>query len=250
MEKIEFFVIRIPDTGSLHDAVRLIAEAGVTITRCHFNRSIDPKTAFFSVRGTPEGCLRATGMLNNYGYLQNEIKYPNSIRFTVIVPDIPGTLHTILTILDSYKGEISSLSFDDRGKNPDQLSIATRVRDPCTTERMIADIGKKYSVEIDGYDCSDDETDGSLFYIRYAERIKKILGENCDPFLLDLLNQFSHIAQQLTEFGEEYEETLDQILLNGKRIIETCGEDFYADVQKIQVKEEVWLYCFQLPCGG
>ena len=250
MGKFEFFIIRIPDTGSLHDAVRIIAEAGITITRCHFNRSIDPKTAFFSVSGTAEGCLRATDMLTRGGYLQTEIRYPTSIRFTVIVPDIPGTLHEILTILDTYKAEISSLSFDNRGQNPDRLWVAIRVRDPCLTERMITDLGGRYTVEIDGYDSGDDETDGSLFYIRYAERVKQILGENSDPYLLNLLNQFSHIAQQLTEYGEEYEETLEQILQNGKRISETCGKGFYADVQKILVKEGIWLYCFQLPCGG
>ena len=60
----EFFVIRIPDTGSLHEAVRIIADAGITITRCHYTRSIDPRTAFFSVQGRPDGCTRAQEALS------------------------------------------------------------------------------------------------------------------------------------------------------------------------------------------
>jgi glyoxylase-like metal-dependent hydrolase (beta-lactamase superfamily II) len=246
----EFFIIRIPDTGSLHDAVRIIADAGITITRCHFNRSIDPKTSFFSVRGTADGCQRATHALSERGYLQTEIRYPKSIRFTVIVPDIPGTLHRILTTLDCCKAEITLLSFDNRGTNPDRLSVAVRACDPCQTERMLDEIGSRYSIEIDEYDCGDDEADGSLFYIRYAERVREILGENSNPHLISLLNQFSHIAQQLTEYGEEYEDTLEQILQNGRRLAETCGNGFYADVQKIPVREGVFLYCFQLPGGG
>ena len=248
--KKEFFIIRIPDTGSLQEAVWIIAETGITITRCHYNRSIDPRTAFFSARGTSEACLRAKDALSHKGYLQTEISYPKSVRFTVIVPDIPGTLHRILTILDKYKAEIISLSFDNRGKNPDRLLVAVRVREPCQTEKLLEEIEGQYSVEIEGYDCGDDESDGSLFYLRYAERVREILGETGDPYLLDLLNQFSYIAQQLTEYGQEYEATLEQILQNGRRLAETCGPGFFADVQRIPVREGIWLYCFQLPGGG
>ncbi len=248
--KNEFFIIRIPDTGSIHEAVQVIADAGITITRCHFNRSIDPKTAFFSVRGSAQGCIRAKEALLHQGYLQSEISYPKSIRFTIIVPDIPGTLHRILTIFDNYKAEISSLEFDRRGKNPDRLLVALRVRDLCLNEQLLDDIQAHYSLEIEGYDCGDDESDGSLFYLRYAERVREILGETSDPHLLDLLNQFSHIAQQLTEFGEGYETTLEQILQNGRRLAETVGPGFFADVQKIEIRQGTWLYCFQLPGGG
>lgn len=248
--KNEFFIIRIPDTGSIHEVVRIIADAGITITRCHFNRSIDPKTAFFSARGSPEGCQRATGALSQKGYLQSEISYPKSIRFTVVVPDIPGTLHRILMILDQYKAEITSLSFDSRGKNPDQLYVAVRVHNTPPTGELLGAIKAHYDLVIDGYDCGDDESDGCLFYQRYAERVRAILGDRGDPYLVDLLNQFSHIAQQLTEYGEEYEETLEQILQNGRRLAETTGAGFFADVQKIQVTHDIWLYCFQLPGGG
>ncbi|MDD1730384.1 MAG: MBL fold metallo-hydrolase [Methanospirillum sp.] len=246
----EFFIIRIPDTGSIHEAVRIIADAGITVTRCHFNRSIDPKTAFVSVRGSSDGCHRAMQALSEQGYLQSEIRYPKSIRFTVIVPDIPGTLHRILMILDNYKAEITSLAFDNRGKNPDRLSIAVRVRDTSQTEELLDAIRAHYQLEIDGYDCGDDESDGCLFYQRYAERVRAILGETADPYLVDLLNQFSHIAQQLTEYGEEYETTLEQILQNGRRLAETSGDGFFADVQKIPITNGIWLYCFQLPGGG
>ena len=246
----EFFVIRIPDTGSLHEAVRIIADAGITITRCHYTRSIDPRTAFFSVQGRPDGCTRAQEALSRMGYLLTGIRYPRSVRFTVIVPDIPGTLHRILTILDRHQAEISSLAFDNRGKNPDRLAVAVRVRDPGMTEMVLDEIRAEYTLEIDGYDCGEDERDKSLFYLRFAEQVRDILGETADPYLLDLLNQFSHIAQQLTEYGEEYEQTLTRILHNGRRLAETSGDGFYADVQKIAVKEDVWLYCFQLPGGG
>ncbi|MGV8110062.1 MBL fold metallo-hydrolase [Methanospirillum sp.] len=249
-DRTEFFIIRIPDTGSLLDAVRLIASSGLTITRCHFNRSLDPVTAFFSVSGDESDCRKGEQALLEEGYLQTTVTYPRSIRFTIIVPEIPGTLHRILTILDSYQAEISSLSFDNRGRYPDRLHVMLRVRKPSRTEELIQAIRSEYAVEIEGYDCGDSCDDGSLFYVRYAARVNEILDNLEDPHILELLHQFSHLAQQLTEYGKEYQDVLEQILLNGKRLKETTGDGFYADVQKISISDTVTLYCFQLPGGG
>lgn len=249
-DRNEFFVIRIPDTGSLHQAVGIIASSGLSITRCQFNRSIDPVTAFFSVSGDEKGYQKGTAALLEGGYLQTTVTYPRSIRFTVIVPEIPGTLHHILTILDTYKAEINSLSFDNRGRYPDRLQISLRVRNSSKTEELLDAINLGYQVEREGYDYGDSGDDGSLFYVRYAARVSEIIGDSEDPYLLDLLNQFSHIAQQLTEYGKEYQDVLEQILLNGKRLKETTGDGFYADVQMIDVTDSITLFCFQLPGGG
>ncbi len=245
----QYYILRIPDTGSLHQAVKIIATSGLTVTRCQYNRSIDSVTAFFSVRGPEEACLKAAGILRDEGYLQTTIRYPMSIRFTVFVPEIPGTLDRILTILDHYRTEILSLSFDNRGKSPDQLQIGIRVRDPAKTGELLERIRAQYRVEVVVFDCGEEEADGCLFYLRYAEKVRSIIGETDDPYLLDLLIQFSHIAQQLTEYGKEYEDVLDQILQNGKRLIETSGAGFYADVQKISLPG-IDLFCFQPPGGG
>lgn len=249
-DRNEFFVIRIPDTGSILDAVRIIASSGLTITRCHFNRSLDPVTAFFSVSGDEAACVSGARALLDAGYLQTSVTYPRSIRFTIIVPEIPGTLHRILSILNQYHAEISSLSFDNRGRYPDRLHVMLRVRKPAITEEMIQTIQREYPVEIEGYDCGDSCDDGSLFYVRYAARVSEILDDKEDPHILELLHQFSHIAQQLTEYGKEYQDALEQILQNGIRLKETTGEGFYADVQKITVTDTVTLFCFQLPGGG
>ncbi|MDD1725039.1 MAG: MBL fold metallo-hydrolase, partial [Methanospirillum sp.] len=249
-DRNEFFIIRIPDTGSLHQAVGIIASSGLSIIRCQYNRSIDPLTAFFSVSGDEEGYRKGTAALLEDGYLQTTVTYPRSIRFTVIVPEIPGTLHRILSILDAYKAEINSLSFDNRGRYPDRLQVSLRVRNSSKTEDLLDTINSEYPVEREGYDCGDSGDDGSLFYVRYAARVSEIIGDSEDPYLLDLLNQFSHIAQQLTEYGKEYQDVLEQILLNGKMLKETTCDGFYADVQKIGVTDTITLYCFQLPGGG
>jgi len=246
----EFFIIRIPDTGSIQDVVGIIASSGLNITRCQFNRSIDPVTAFFSVSGDETGYEKATKTLLEKGYLQTSVIYPKRIRFTINVPQIPGTLHNILNILKKFQVEICNLSFDNRGRYPDRLQISMRVMSSSKTEELITALRAEYDVEEEGYDCGDSRDDGSLFYVKYAAGVREIIGDQEDPNLLALLNQFSHIAQQLTEYGKEYQDVLEQILLNGKQLKETTGSGFYADVQKIRVTEDITLYCFQLPGGG
>ncbi|NLV26687.1 MAG: MBL fold metallo-hydrolase [Methanomicrobiales archaeon] len=252
-DKKEFFIIRIPDTGSLLEAVHVIASTGLTITRCHYNRSLDPDTAFFSVSGDEKACTDGTQALLDMGYLQTTIAYPKNIRFTIIVPEIPGTLHHILKILNQFQAEISLISFDNRGRYPDSLHVMLRVRNAVMIEELINEIRNTYSVEIDGYDCGDSCEDGSLYYVKYATRVRDILQnpeDPEDPHILNLLNQFSHLAQQLTEYGKEYQDALDHILQNGLHLKSTTGKNFCADVQKIFVTDTLTLYCFQLPGGG
>lgn len=249
-DRNEFFIIRIPDTGSILEAVHIIASAGLTITRCHYNRSLDPDTAFFSVSGNDDGYKKGARVLSDKRYLQKTITYPRNIRFTIKVPEIPGTLHNILTILNRYHAEINSLSFDNRGRYPDLLQVTLRVRESEKIEDLIEEIQSTYPVEIDGYDCGDSCDEGSQFYVRYAARVSEILQISDEPHLLKLLNQFSHLAQQLTEYGKEYQDTLEQILQNGIRLKETTNDGFYADVQIFKISDTLTLYCFQLPGGG
>lgn len=249
-DRKEFFVIRIPDTGSLHDVAGIIASSGLNITRCQYNRSIDPVTAFFSVSGDDNGYEKAAMALLKDGYLQTSVAYPRSIRFTIIVPQIPGTLNRILKIFNRFQAEVSILSFDNRGRYPDRLQVSLRVRSSSPTDELISAIRSEYQVEVEGYDCGDSCNDDSLFYVRYAARVRDIIGEQEDPYLLELLNHFSYIAQQLTEYGKEYQDVLEQILLNGKHLNDTTGSGFYADVQKIKVIDTITLFCFQLPGGG
>jgi glyoxylase-like metal-dependent hydrolase (beta-lactamase superfamily II) len=42
----------------------------------------------------------------------------------------------------------------------------------------------------------------------------------------------------------------ENILKVGECLNRTSGENFYADVQRVRIKEDMELFCFQPPCGG
>ncbi len=244
-----FFVLKIPDSGSLYDATVITASAGLIITRCQYNRSVDPSTAFFSVKGKEQECNFAEHLLSDKGYILSTLRYPKNISFTAIISEKSETFEEILRIVNKFHAKITSMSYNTSGKTPDHLQISIRVRDETKTDNLLDEIRRIYPVELTDFDCSNDETDKSLFYLDYINQIKKITGITDEKILSDLLNQFTHLAQQLTEHGREYEDALNQILKNGYRLIETSKKGFFADIQKITL-DGIDLYCFQLPGGG
>lgn len=50
--------------------------------------------------------------------------------------------------------------------------------------------------------------------------------------------------------GQDPRVVFQSILSTGKSLRDTTGQGFYADVQEVQVSDQVILHCFQLPCGG
>jgi glyoxylase-like metal-dependent hydrolase (beta-lactamase superfamily II) len=80
--------------------------------------------------------------------------------------------------------------------------------------------------------------------------LRQIIDEADDEFVLGLLHDIDHIAQELTNLGENPKEVFANILLTGRTIKQTTGKQFYTDVQRIELAKEMELFCFQLPCGG
>ena len=64
------------------------------------------------------------------------------------------------------------------------------------------------------------------------------------------LHDINHIAQELSNLRKDPVEVFENILKIGDCLDRTSWENFYADVQRILIKNDVELFCFQLPCGG
>ncbi|NCC45354.1 MAG: AAA family ATPase, partial [Clostridia bacterium] len=100
---------------------------------------------------------------------------------------------------------------------------------------LITAIESEYAVEVDGYDCGDSCDDGSLFYVRYAARVSEILDDPEEPHLLGLLHQFSHLAQQLSDYGKEYQDVLEELNVRDRlgMVLHLLHKEMeVADVQK------------------
>ena len=89
-----------------------------------------------------------------------------------------------------------------------------------------------------------------MFYVRYAQAIRELIGDSEENFLLSFLADTNHIVQELMDRGNDPRKVFESVLLTGQTMWATTHEGFYADIQKFQITEKTTLFCFQMPCGG
>ena len=250
MEK-HSFIARVPDQpGSLHRAAEILTRYSGNINRIQFDRRIDPYTVFFEVTASEESYRRITEDLNALGYLQSSLQPLSFLKFYVTIPHRSGALSDFLEYTTSCKANIAFIDFDDKGRYPDRLTISLNLENSAGADRLLDQLKSRYRIEILEYDNSGLHLDDTVFYLRFAQNIREIIGESEDRFLMRLLGDINHIAQELMNLGQDPRQAFESVLVTGRTLKATTGSGFYADVQKIQAGKDITVYCFQPPCGG
>ena len=172
------------------------------------------------------------------------------LKIFVYLPHCAGALFEFLNHTTSCRANIAYIDFDDKGRHPDRLTISLNLEENEAADRLLDALRSKYRIEVIEYDNSGAHLDDTVFYLRFAQSIRDIIGDSPDDFLLPLLGDINHIVQELMALGESPKEVFESILTTGNSLKNTSGEHFYADVQHIVVSSSLDLYCFQPPCGG
>ena len=246
-----FFVTRIPDEpGSLEKAALVMKENGANINRVHYDHRIDPNTVFFEVTAGEESYNQVMNKLQEIGYLQTSLRPHSTIRFYIKIPNEPGALSEFLSVVTSSRANITELDFDDRSQRDDRLIVGLSLEDSSKIERLLERLRPRYTLEVIEYDETENNLDNTVFYLRLAHRIKTYAKNPDDRDLLAILADTNHIVQELAKTGKDPKEAFEKILCMGESLKGTLGPNFYADVQKVRLKEGSMLYVFQLPCGG
>ena len=245
------FIARVPDKpGSLHKAAEIIKRYDGNINRIQFDRRIDPFTVFFEMTAGESNYREIIRGLEALGYLQTSLKPLSFLKIFVYLPHRAGALFEFLNHITSCRANIAYIDFDDKGRHPDRLTISLNLEENEAADRLLDELRSKYRIEVIEYDNSGAHLDDTVFYLRFAQSIRDIIGDSPDDFLLPLLGDINHIVQELMALGESPKEVFESILTTGNSLKNTSGEHFYADVQHIVVNSGLDLYCFQPPCGG
>lgn len=122
------------------------------------------------------------------------------------------------------------IDFDDKGRHPDRFTVSLNLELRGIVDTLLNQLKSRYRIDILEYDTTGKHLHDTVFYVRYAQAVRDIIGESEEAFILSFLANTNHIAQELMEWG--------------------VGDRFYADVQKIRVTDTVTIFCFQVPCGG
>ena len=245
------FVAHMPDEpGSLHRAAEIIKQYDGNINRIQFDRRIDPGTVFYEVTATEESYRKIMDDLARIGYLQTSLVTLDFLKFCVYLPHRPGALYEFLSYITAAGANIALIDFDDKGRHPDRLTISLNLEQSKEIDRLLDELKSRYRLEIVEYDRTGRHLDDTVFYVRYAQAVRDLIGESEDAFLLSFLADSNHIAQELMDRGCNPHQVFDSVLATGRTMMETSGQGFYASVQQFEVAPGITLYCFQPPCGG
>ncbi len=240
-----------PDTpGSLHRAAEIIKKYEGNINRIQYDRRIDPATVFYEVTASKEAFREITRDLALIGYLQTSLKPANFLKFCVYLPHQPGALYEFLNITTSAGANIAFIDFDDKGRHPDRLTVSLNLEQSLVVDQLLNQLKSCYRLEILEYDTTGKHLDDTVFYVRYAQAIRELIGESEENFLLAFLADTNHIVQELMARGNDPRKVFESVLVTGQTLWATTRDRFYADVQKFQITEQCTLFCFQVPCGG
>lgn len=249
------FVAHMPDEpGSLHRAAGIIRQYGGNINRIQFDRRIDPGTVFYEVTADADAYRQIAADLAAIGYLQTSLATLDFLKFCVYIPHRPGALHEFLGHITTAGANIAQIDFDDKGRHPDRLTISLNLEQSKEIEHLLEGLKSRYRLEIIEYDKTGRHLDDTVFYVRYAQEVRDLIGdsigESGDAFLMSFLADTNHIAQELMDRGCNPRQVFDSVLATGRTMNATTGPHFYASVQQFEVAPGITLFCFQPPCGG
>jgi glyoxylase-like metal-dependent hydrolase (beta-lactamase superfamily II)/ACT domain-containing protein len=240
-----------PDTpGSLHRAAEIIKKYEGNINRIQYDRRIDPATVFYEVTTSEKAFRKITADLSAIGYLQTSLKPLNFLKCCIYLPHQPGALYEFLNFTTSVGANIAFIDFDDKGRHPDRLTVSLNLDQASVVDHLLDLLKSRYRLEILEYDTTGKHLDDTVFYFRYAQAIRELIGESEEEFLLSFLADTNHIVQELMDRGNDPRKVFDSVLLTGETMGATTQEKFYADVQKFDITQQSTLFCFQMPCGG
>lgn len=245
------FIARVPDEpGALHRVAELLGAYAVNINRIQYDHRIDRHTVFFEVTGPADGYARVLAELETLGYLQTRLPTLRLLTLYVWLPHRPGGLFGFLQEVTDAGANIVAIDFDDHGIHPERVELTLNLSESTAIEALLDRLKARYRLEVVEYDPTTRRLDDTIYYVRLAEQIRELIGDADDRFLLCLLQDINHVVQELQHRGRDPAKTFETCLAAGRRLRETQGDGFFADIQRIQVSEQVRLWCFQLPAGG
>jgi len=244
------FAAKIPnEPGALHRVAEVITRHNGNISRIHYDNQIDPQMVFFEVSCDENDFEKMHEELREMGYLRSTLPEFSFLKLNVQLPHRPGALHEFLNFTTKAAANIMSIDFNERGSHPDRVTVSLSLEETGVVDELLHDLKSRYPLEVTEYDTTGDYLDDTVFYVRFAHKIRPFLEED-ESFLFSFLNEINHTVQELSNVGRDPKEVFDRVYDIGVTLNTTRGSGFYADVQEFEITQDLTMYCFQLPGGG
>ena len=182
------FAARMPDRpGSMEKAAAIVKMHKGNIERVHYDRRIDSCMVFFEVTCEEEQYKQISEELKVINYLSTSLENLSFIKFNVFLENRAGALHELLNYTTAAKANIAYMDFDDQRDKPNMLTMSLIVAESTAVENLLDQLVSHYRIEIVEYDTTGQHLDETVFYIRFAQQLRELIGVQDDKFLMKLL---------------------------------------------------------------
>lgn len=247
---VKSYVTNLPDkTGTFLVASKIIAKHRGNIVRVSYNKAVDLHTLFIDVEATDENHSEIENELESIGYLNNKISETRVIVVVIKIPDVPGAVLPVLKILDRYDINISYLNSSSNDTEFQDFKMGLLIENPKIIKMLLDDISELYQIDITDYDDSEGNLDNTIFYIRLANEMQKLLGLSAEK-TMEFIAESNRILQALQEKGENPGKVFDYIRRFAYFINRHRGSNFKTDIERVKISNTVTLYSIQPRCGS
>jgi glyoxylase-like metal-dependent hydrolase (beta-lactamase superfamily II) len=244
------YVTSMPDkTGAFLLASKIIAKHSGNIVRVSYNKAVDLHTLFIDVEATDEDLTEIAEELGNVGYINDRISEIRVVVVNIKIPDVPGAVLQILKILDRYGINISYMNSSTNNSEYQNFKMGLLIENPKIIKMLLDDISEVYQIDITDYDDSEKNLDNTIFYIRLANEMQKLLHLHTDT-TMEFISESNRIMQKLQDKGENPHKVFDYIRRFAYFISQHQGSNFKADIEKVRISDSVKLYSIEPPCGS
>lgn len=244
------YVTNMPDkTGAYLLASRIIAKYNGNIVRVSYNKAVDLHTLFIDVVASEESHVEIGKELESVGYLTNRISEMNVIVVEIKIPDLPGAVLPVLNILNKYDINISYLNSSTNNTGYQNFKMGLLIENPKIIKKLLDNISDYYQINILDYNDSEINLDNTIFYIRLANEMQKLLGLSTEK-VMEFISESNRILQIHQDKGENPDKVFDYIHRFAYFISKHRGSKFKTDIEKLKINDAITLYSIQPPCGS
>lgn len=244
------YVTSMPDkTGAFLLASKIIAKNSGNIVRVSYNKAVDLHTLFIDVEASDENLDEIGKELESVGYINNKISEINVIVVEIKIPDTPGAVLPVLKILDRYDINISYINSSTNSTLYQNFKMGLLIENPKIIKLLLDDISELYQIDILDYNDSEKNLDNTIFYIRLANEMQKLLNLTIEK-TMEFISESNRVLQMLQGKGENPDKVFGYIRRFAHFISKHKGSDFKADIEKVKINDSITLYSIQPPCGS
>ena len=242
------FITSVPDkSGAFLKAVKIFSSLNLNIVRTSYNKSVDSHMIFLEVEGDEAGIEEAREELKTLGYLN--IPQEDVVLLEFLLPDRPGTLEKVLTLIEERNINISYISSVSNGTGWQNYRMGLLLKDKKEQEEFLESAERLYQIRPIDYRKLENSYDNSIFYSGFVSELSKLTDvekEDRNSLMLS-----ANLAMEvLNSQGLRPDTTFSSIAHFTRLLGKARGEGFKPRVSRGEIKQGYDYILIEPPCGS